>query len=117
MEDDAYLKRFKFSLRSFSFAYKNFNSLNGLTFFGDVDLSKHTHAFKITSSKNHIKSGALWHSLKQKVEMGFKTTFGFRFKNHIVHGGSQANQSQLGQSMISSSVQNTSPLRPGEKLH
>ena len=71
LEDDPQFKKIKFALRSFSFTYKSFSSLAGLTFFGDVDLSKHTNAFKITSSRNHIKSGALWHSLKQKVEMGF----------------------------------------------
>jgi hypothetical protein len=76
-------KKFKFTLRSFSFAFKNFSSLQGLIFFGDVDLSKHTHAFKITSNRNHSKSGALWHSLKQKVEMGFETRFGFRFQNTL----------------------------------
>jgi len=38
---------------------------------GDVDLSKHTNAFKITSTHRSLKSGALWHSLKQKVELGF----------------------------------------------
>lgn len=57
-------KKFKFALRSFSFSYKSFSSLSGLIFIGDVDLSKHTNAFKITSTRNHIKSGALWHSLK-----------------------------------------------------
>jgi gamma-tubulin complex component 4 len=64
LEDDKFLKQFKFALRSYSFSYKNFNNLDGLILVGDVDLSKHTNAFKITSSRNHLKSGALWHSLK-----------------------------------------------------
>lgn len=64
IEEDSYLKQFKVSLRSFSFQYNNFSNLNGLVLVGEVDISKHTNAFKITSNKNHLKSGALWHSLK-----------------------------------------------------
>ena len=64
LDDEKFLKKFKFALRSYSFSYKNFNNLEGLILVGDVDLSKHTNAFKITSSRNHLKSGALWHSLK-----------------------------------------------------
>jgi len=96
LEDDVQFKKFKFSLRSFSFSFKSFNSLSGLIFIGEVDLSKHTNAFKITSTRNHIKSGALWHSLKQKIEIGFKTTFGFRFRNHMFHGSQLGAASQLG---------------------
>jgi hypothetical protein len=100
LEDDKSLKRFKFVLRSFSFSYSNFSSLNGLICSGDVDLSKNNSAFKITSSRNHVKSGALWHSLKQRIEMGFQTTFGFRFRNNLFHAVG-AGHSQLGQSIIS----------------
>lgn len=64
LEDDHQFKKFKFALRSFSFSYKSFSSLSGLIFNGNVDLSKHTHSFKITSSQNNVKSGAIWHSLK-----------------------------------------------------
>lgn len=64
LEDDKFLKQLKFALRSYAFSYKNFNNLNGLILIGDVDLSKHTHAFKITSTHRSLKSGALWHSLK-----------------------------------------------------
>ena len=75
------LKKFGMTLRSFSFTYNNFSSLNGLACIGDVDLSSTNYAYKITSNKNSIKSGALWHSLKQKIENGFQTHFGFRFSN------------------------------------
>ena len=71
LEDDPMLKKFKMTLRSFSFTYNNFSSLNGLACIGDVDLSSTTHAYKIISNKNHIRSGALWHSLKQRIETGF----------------------------------------------
>lgn len=65
------LKKFGMTLRSFSFNYNNFSSLNGLACIGDVDLSSNTFAYKIISKKNSNKSGALWHSLKQKIENGF----------------------------------------------
>lgn len=102
-DDEKYLKKFKFTLRSFRFQYSNFSSLNGLVIAGDVDLSKTNFAFKITSSRNHSISGALWHSLKQRIEMGFQTTFGFKFRNNLFHsvGGGQ---SVLGQSIMSQSM-------------
>ena len=71
LEDDNMLKKFKMTLRSFSFSYNDFRSLNGLCCTGDVDLTSASHAYKITSHKNSIKSGALWHSLKQRIENGF----------------------------------------------
>jgi len=64
LEDDKMLKKFKMTLRSFSFSYNNFSSLNGLCVIGNVDVSTNTHAYKIMSHKNSVKSGALWHSLK-----------------------------------------------------
>ena len=39
MEDDKYLKKFKFALRSFSFSFPNFSKLSGLLCVGDVDIS------------------------------------------------------------------------------
>lgn len=39
LEDDKQLSKYKFSLRSFNFAYKNFRKLNGLICVGDVDIS------------------------------------------------------------------------------
>ena len=71
LEDDPMLKKFKMTLKSFSFTYNNFSSLSGLTCVGHVDLSSHNSAYKITSNKIDRKSGALWHSLKQRIEMGF----------------------------------------------
>ena len=71
LEDDQMLKKFKMTLRSFSFTYNNFSSLNGLCCIGNVDLTSNSHAYKIISHKNSLKSGALWHSLKQRIENGF----------------------------------------------
>lgn len=81
LEDDQTLKKFKMTLRSFSFNFENFKSLNGLVCMGEVDLTSNNSAFKITAFKNHVKSGALWHSLKHRLESGFQTHFGFRFRN------------------------------------
>ena len=85
LEDDKNLKKFKMTLRSFSFVYNNFSVLQGLVAVGDVALYGRSHAFKIKAHKNQSRSGALWHSLKQRIEMGFETTFGFRFRNSIFH--------------------------------
>lgn len=43
--------------------------------------------FRIKSSKNSRKNGALWHSIKQRVDIGFKTTFAFKFRNQFCMGG------------------------------
>ena len=108
LEEDKMLKKFKMTLRSFSFTYNNFSSLNGLCCIGNVDLSNNNYAYKITSHKNSIKSGALWHSLKQRIENGFQTHFGFRFSNSVFHYGAGGGASQLNQSMISNSALETS---------
>ena len=99
LEDDEKLKLFKMSLKSYSFTYKNFSTLNGLACIGNVDVSSTTHAYRIKSDKNHLKSGALWHSLKQRIENGFQTHFGFRFRNQFLHGGGAG--SVMNQSMVS----------------
>lgn len=86
LEDDPNLKKFKMKLRSFSFIFNNFMTLSGLIYIGDVNIdTKRNFAFKIISTKTSRKSGALWHSLKQRIDMGFKTTFGFKFRNPILH--------------------------------
>lgn len=98
------LQKFKMTLRSFSFSYNNFSSLSGLICVGEVELSRSNSVFKITSHRLSHKSGALWHSLKQRIELGFQTTFGFKFRNgvfHTTHGN--ANASVINQSMISAS--------------
>ena len=92
------MKKFSLSLRSCQFTYNNFSSLNGLACIGDVDVSSTTHAYKIISNKNHLRSGALWHSLKQRIENGFQTHFGFRFRNTVFHG---QGTSVMNQSVIS----------------
>lgn len=83
LEDDLYMKRFKFRLRSFSFSFRNFSSLTGLIYIGDVGLDRNK-AFRINSQKQSNKSGSLWHSLKQKVDQGFYTSFGIRNKNNLL---------------------------------
>lgn len=108
LEDDKMLKKFKMTLRSFSFTYNNFSSLNGLCVIGNVDVTSNTHSYKIMSHKNSVKSGALWHSLKQRIENGFATNFGFRFYNSVFHMGPQG--SQLNQSMVSNSWLNQSEM-------
>jgi hypothetical protein len=83
LEDDPHLKKFKLKLRSFSFSYSDFSILSGLSYIGDVKVAH--KSFIIISTKNAKKSGALWHSLKQKIDMGFKTRFTFKFRNPLIH--------------------------------
>lgn len=69
-------------LRSFQFNFNNFATLSGLFYIGDVYIdNKRNYAFRIRSTKTHRKSGALWHCLKQRIDLGFKTTFAFKFRN------------------------------------
>lgn len=104
LEDDPYLKRFKLKLRSFQFNFNNFSTMQGLSSIGDVRNEKRrNYAFMIRSSKNSSKSGALWHCLKQRLDMGFKTSFSFKFENSLVNPeGIMAGG--LNQSMISGSA-------------
>ena len=85
LEEDPYLKRFKLKLRSFQFNYNNFSTLNGLVYIGDITIDKRNSGFRIRSSKNARKSGALWHSLKQRLDLGFRTTFAIKFRNALIH--------------------------------
>lgn len=85
LEDDPDLKKFKLKLKSFSFIYNNFKELGSLIYIGQVNVdTKRNYAFRITSTKHSRKSGALWHSLKQRLDYGFKTTFGFKFRNPLL---------------------------------
>ena len=81
LEDDPYIKRFKLKLRSFQFNFNNFSTYVGLNGFGHVNVDKRNNSIVIKSSKNSAKSGSLWHGLKQRLDMGFKTTFAFKFRN------------------------------------
>eukprot|EP00347_Sterkiella_histriomuscorum_P015647 403356230 len=82
LEDDAYLR-------------------SGLYYIGDVHIDiKKNYSFRIRSQKTSRKSGALWHCLKQRLDMGFKTTFAFKFKNMLINGGGQG----MNASIISGSV-------------
>lgn len=98
LEDDPHLKKFKLKLRSYAFNYSDFSSLAGLSYIGDVKTA--SKAFIIVSTKNSRRSGALWHSLKQKLDVGFKSAFSFRFKSPLIHGGGLG----LNASVISGSV-------------
>lgn len=64
LEDDALMNKFKMKLRSFSFMYRNFGTLTGLIYDGDIRFDQSTNVLRITSTKNSSKSGCLWHSLK-----------------------------------------------------
>jgi hypothetical protein len=74
----------------------------GLCYIGDVLLEKKSMSFRIRSSKSSTKSGALWHTLKQKVDQGFKTTFAFKFHNALVNQGAHMNESMVSASGVGS---------------
>jgi gamma-tubulin complex component 4 len=81
LEDDLYLKLFKIKLRSFQFNFNNFSTMQGLYSIGDERNEKRrNYAFMIRSSKNSSKSGTFWPCLKQRLDMGFKTSFSFKLK-------------------------------------
>lgn len=69
--------------------FRNFATLTGLIYDGDIRFDQSTNVLRITSTKNSSKSGCLWHSLKQRIDLGFKTTFGFKFVNPLFPGGSK----------------------------
>jgi len=88
--------------------YKDFGSLTGLIYDGDIRFDQATNVLRITSTKTSTKSGCLWHSLKQRVDLGFKTQFTFKFVNPLVpqvKGGYNA----VNQSVISGSVHGNTP--------
>lgn len=64
LEDDTFMNKVKMKLRSFSFMYRNFATLTGLIYDGDIRFDNATNVLRITSTKNSSKSGCLWHSLK-----------------------------------------------------
>lgn len=72
---------------------------------GDIRFDKQTSVLRITSTKNSSKSGCLWHSLKQRIDLGFKTSFAFKFVNPLVSkGGKDGN---VNQSIMSGSMAGT----------
>ena len=84
LEDDAiFTRKFKLTLRNFFFVYRDFTRLPGLIYDGDIRFDQVNNCLRITSTKNSSKSGCLWHSLKQRIDLGFKTSFGFRFMNPL----------------------------------
>jgi hypothetical protein len=77
----------------------DFSLLSGLSYIGDVKIAN--KQFIILSTKNSRKSGALWHSLKQKIDSGFKSSFAFKFRNPLLH---ERGQFGMNASIISGSV-------------
>jgi len=111
LEDDAMMNKFKLKLRSFSFVYRDFSTLTGLIYDGDIRFDQQTNVLRITSTKNSSKSGCLWHSLKQRIDLGFKTSFAFKFVNPLAQnrGGTGGG---VNQSLISGSVAGTPRGKP-----
>ena len=68
LEDHPYLRKFQLKLRSYQFIFNNFSTLTGLYYIGDVFVDKKSNSFRIRSSRNSSKSGALWHSFKQRLD-------------------------------------------------
>jgi hypothetical protein len=91
-------------LRSFQFRFNNFSTMNGLYYIGDIYIDRRTMYFRVRSTRNSRKSGALWHCLKQRIEQGFKSTFAFSFKNQITHPSAMAGTSAMNASVISNSM-------------
>lgn len=83
LEDDDKINKFKLKLRSFSFQFKDFSTLTGLVYDGDIRFDQQSNVLRITSTKNSTRSGCLWHSLKQRIDLGFKTSFAFKFVNPL----------------------------------
>ena len=88
IEEDEYIKKLKFRLRSFSFQFPNFESRDGLSCIGSVYQHRKS-ILRIKATKKSRRSGAVWHLLKQKIDHGFKTTFAFRMRNPLVLSASQ----------------------------
>lgn len=99
-EDDQIMNKFKLKLRSFSFQYRDFSTLTGLVYDGDIRFDRQTSVLRITSTKNSTKSGCLWHSLKQRIDLGFKTSFAFKFVNPLA----QKRDGNMNQSLMSGSM-------------
>lgn len=101
-EDDETYKNFKFRMRSFSFNFKDFRRRDHLSCPGAVYQNKGTSTLRIAATRKSRRSGAIWHSFKQKIDTGFKSSFNFKIKNPIVlnaYGGVDA----ANMSIISSS--------------
>lgn len=101
-EDDEMYKKFKFRMRSFSFTFKDFKTRDRLSCPGAVYQNRGTTSLRIAATRKSRRSGALWHSFKQKIDSGFKTTFSYRVKNPIV-------ANCLGMSNPNMSMANESP--------
>ena len=79
-EDDDILKKFKFRMRSFSFNFRDFRTRDHLSCPGAVFQNRGTTTLKIAAIRKSRRSGAIWHSFKQKIDSGFKTSFNFKIK-------------------------------------
>ena len=76
--------------------------MNGLVYIGDILIDNKNKGFRIRSSKNARKRGALWHSLKQRLDLGFRTTFAFKFRNALIHHHSNLIGSIMHESVMGS---------------
>ena len=107
LEEDQMMNKFKLKLRSFSFIFRDFASLTGLIYDGDIRFDQQTNVLRITSTKNSSKSGCLWHSLKQRIDLGFKTSFAFKFVNPLIQSNLRAGVAGANQSVVSGSFVGT----------
>lgn len=83
-EDDDTFKKFKFRMRSFSFNFKDFRTRMHLSCPGAVYQARGSTSLRIAATRQSRRSGAIWHSFKQKIDSGFKSSFNFKIKNPIV---------------------------------
>lgn len=118
LEDDAiFTRKFKLTLRNFFFVYRDFTRLTGLIYDGDIRYDQVNNCLRITSTKNSSKSGCLWHSLKQRIDLGFKTSFGFRFMNPLGASKGGVNQSMLSGSQAGTPRHGRESFAPKIGLH
>jgi len=100
-EDDETLKKFKFRMRSFSFNFKDFRSRDHLSCPGSVYQGRGSTSLRIAATRKSYRSGAIWHSFKQKIDTGFKSAFNFKIRNPIIlnsYGENVANMSMMSNS-------------------
>jgi hypothetical protein len=100
-EDDDTYKKFKFRMRSFSFNFKDFRIRDHLSCPGSVYQNRGTTTLRIAATRKSRRSGAIWHSFKQKIDAGFKSTFNFKIKNPVIFNSYGADNANM--SIISSS--------------
>lgn len=73
LEEDPYLARFRFVIKSAGFNFPDFQHSGGLSFIGNC--KKAGNVLRLVSNRFSRTPGALWHSRKQQVLPGFSTQF------------------------------------------